>query len=89
MKFEGPKLWCVKLRKMNIFDTFFFTSSVEAPKLQRPPETFVPSMEKEQPKSKAILTSMTFRARGGILWDMERIIQYELLERNLTVTAER
>jgi hypothetical protein len=52
---------------MNISDTFVFTSYVEAPKLQRPPETFVPSMEKtlllkEQPKnglgasSKAILT---------------------------------
>jgi hypothetical protein len=55
-------------RKMNISDTFFFTSSIEAPRLHRPPETFVPSMEKktlllkEQPKnglhasSKAILT---------------------------------
>jgi hypothetical protein len=31
---------------MNISDAFFFTSSVEAPKLQRPPETFVPSTEK-------------------------------------------
>jgi hypothetical protein len=52
---------------MNISDTFFFTSSIEAPKLQRPPETFVTSTEKilllkEQPKngsrasSKAILT---------------------------------
>jgi hypothetical protein len=30
---------------MNIFNTFF-TSSIEAPKLQRPPETFVLSMEK-------------------------------------------
>jgi hypothetical protein len=39
---------------MNISDTFF-TSSVEAPKLQRPHETFLPSTEKtlllkEQPK---------------------------------------
>jgi hypothetical protein len=61
---------------MNISDTFFFTSSIEALKLQRPPETFVPSAEKtlllkEQPKngfrasSKAILTSVTLRARGG------------------------
>jgi hypothetical protein len=52
---------------MNISDTFFFTSSIEDPKLQRPPETFVPSAEKnlllkEQPKhglsasSKAIVT---------------------------------
>jgi hypothetical protein len=52
---------------MNISDTFFFTSSVGAPELQRPPETFVPSTEKillpkEQPKNglhasrKAILT---------------------------------
>jgi hypothetical protein len=52
---------------MNISDTFFFTSSVEASKQQRPPETFVPSTEKtllleEEPKngfhasSKAILT---------------------------------
>jgi hypothetical protein len=31
------------LRKMNISDTFFFTSSIEAPKLQRPPEIFMPS----------------------------------------------
>jgi hypothetical protein len=31
---------------MNISDTFFFTSSIEAPKLQRLPETFVPSTEK-------------------------------------------
>jgi hypothetical protein len=61
---------------MNISDTFFFTSSINAPKLQRPPETFVPSTEKtlllkEQAKnslrasSKAILTSATLRARGG------------------------
>jgi hypothetical protein len=66
-KFSGPKLWNIKLRKMNISDTFFFTSSIEAPKLQRPPETFVLSKKKilllkEQPKnglrasSKAILT---------------------------------
>jgi hypothetical protein len=52
---------------MKISDTFFFTSSVEAPKLQKSPETFVPSTEKnlllkEQLKnglrasSKAILT---------------------------------
>jgi hypothetical protein len=52
---------------MNISDTFFFKSSTEAPKLQRPPKTFVPSTEKtlllkEQPEnglrtsSKAILT---------------------------------
>jgi transposase len=85
---------------MNITDTFFFTSSTEAQKLQRPPETFVPSTEKtlllkEQPKnglrasSKAILTWVTLRARGGIWWDMEGIIHYELLERNLIVTAER
>jgi hypothetical protein len=56
-----------QVEKIDISDTFFFTSSVEAPKLQRPPETFVPSTEKtlmlkEQPKngfrasSKAILT---------------------------------
>jgi hypothetical protein len=66
-KLSGPKLWSVKMRKMNISDTFFFTSSIEAPKLQRSHETFVPSKEKtlllkEQPKnglrtsSKAILT---------------------------------
>jgi hypothetical protein len=30
-----PKLWSVRLRKMNISGTFFFTSSIEAPKLQR------------------------------------------------------
>jgi hypothetical protein len=41
---------------MNISDTFFFKSSIEASKLQRLPETFVPSMEKtlflkEQPKN--------------------------------------
>jgi hypothetical protein len=65
-----------QLRKMNISDTFFFMSSIEAPKLQRPPETFMPSTEKpllrkEQPKnslrasSKAILTRVTLRARGG------------------------
>jgi hypothetical protein len=29
------------LRKINISNTFFFTSSIEAPKLQGPPETFV------------------------------------------------
>jgi hypothetical protein len=55
-----------QVKKINVSDTFFFTSSIEAPKLQRPPETFVPSTEKtlllkEQPKnglrasSKAIL----------------------------------
>jgi hypothetical protein len=52
---------------MNIPDTFFFTSSVEAPKVQRARDTFVPFTEKnlllkEQPKNglhasgKAILT---------------------------------
>jgi hypothetical protein len=46
MKFSGPKLWSVKFRKMNISDTFVFTSSIEAPKVQRPPKTFVPSTEK-------------------------------------------
>jgi hypothetical protein len=60
---------------MNISDPFFFTSSIEAPKLQRPPETFVPSTKtlllKEQPKNglrasnKVILTWVTLRARGG------------------------
>jgi hypothetical protein len=85
------------LRKINISDTFFLTSSIDAPKLQRPPEIFVPSTEKtlllnEKPKNglhasrKAILTLVTLRARGGIWWDMEGIVHYELLERNLTVT---
>jgi hypothetical protein len=85
---------------MNISGTFFFTSSFEAPQLQRPPETFVPSTDKtlllkEQPRnglrasSKAIFTRATLRARGSTWWDMERIVHYELLERNLTVTAER
>jgi hypothetical protein len=32
---------------------------------------------------------VTLRARGGIWWDIEGIVHYELLERNLTVTAER
>jgi hypothetical protein len=84
---------------MNITDTFF-TSSIEAPRLQRPPETFVPSMDKTLllkgrsknglcVSSKEILTRVTLRTRGGIWWDMEGIIHYELLERNLTVTAER
>jgi hypothetical protein len=56
-----------QVENMNISNTFFFTSSTEAPKLQRSPETFVPSTEKtlllnEEPKnglrasSKAILT---------------------------------
>jgi hypothetical protein len=69
---------------MKISDTFFFPSLIEAPKLQRPPETFVPHTEKtpllkEQPKnglgasSKAILTRVTHRARGGIWWGMEEI----------------
>jgi hypothetical protein len=69
-------LWIVRLRKINISDTFSFTSSIEAPKLQRPPQTFLPSTEKiqllkEGPKnclrssSKAILTRVTLRARGG------------------------
>jgi hypothetical protein len=61
---------------MNISDTFSFTSSIEAPKLQRQPETSVPCTEKalllnEQPKNglrasgKAILTQVTLRALGG------------------------
>jgi hypothetical protein len=86
MKFSGPKLWSVKLRKMNISDTFF-TRSVEAPKLQRPPETIVPSMEKtiaERTAQKWFVhfkqgnfhMSVTLRlgrpccASGGIWWDM-------------------
>jgi hypothetical protein len=75
-EFSGPKLWSVKLRKINISDTFFFTSSIEAPKLQRPSETFLPStgktlLLKEQPKnclrasSKANLTLVTLRAQGS------------------------
>jgi histone-lysine N-methyltransferase SETMAR len=50
---------------------------------------------KEQPKnrlrasSKTILSRVTLHALGGIWWDMEGIGHYELLERNLTVTAER
>jgi histone-lysine N-methyltransferase SETMAR len=39
--------------------------------------------------SKTILTRVTLRARGSFWWDMEGIIHYELLERNLTATAER
>jgi hypothetical protein len=46
MKFSAPKLRSVKLRKMNISDTIFFKSSIEAPKLQKPPKTFVPSTKK-------------------------------------------
>jgi hypothetical protein len=88
------------LRKINISDAFFFfMSSIKDPKLQTPAETFVPSTEKtlllkEHPKNglhasrKAILTRVTLHARGGIWWDMEGIVYYELLERNLTVTAE-
>jgi hypothetical protein len=34
-----------QVEKMNISDTSFFTSSAEAPKLQRPPGTFVPFTE--------------------------------------------
>jgi hypothetical protein len=45
-KFSGPILWSVKLRKRNISDTFFFTSSIEAPKLQGPPEALMLSNEK-------------------------------------------
>jgi hypothetical protein len=97
-KFSGPKLWSVKLREMNVSDTVFFTSSIEAPKLQRPSKTFVTSKEKnlllkEQPKrglrpsSMELLTRVTLCARDGIWWDMEGIVHYELLERNLTVTA--
>jgi hypothetical protein len=36
--FSAPKLWRVKLKKINISDTFLFASSIEAPKLQRPAE---------------------------------------------------
>jgi hypothetical protein len=75
---------------MSISDTFFFTSSVEAPKLQSPPETFVPSTEKtlllkEQPKNglrasgKAVLTRLTLRARGGVsggIWRGLSIMNY-------------
>jgi hypothetical protein len=52
------------------------------------PSTDKTLLLKEQPKnglrisSKAILTC-------GIWWPMEGIVHYELLERNLTVTAER
>jgi hypothetical protein len=82
---------------VNISD-IFFTSSVEAPKLQRPPETFVPYTEKtitERTAQKWFVRfkqgnfDMTLRAWGGIWWDMKRMVHYELPERNLTVTAER
>jgi hypothetical protein len=80
-KFSGPNPWSVKLRKMNISDTFFFTSSVEAQKLHRPPKIFVPFTEKtlllkEQRKSglratsKAMLTSVALRVRGGHVVDL-------------------
>jgi hypothetical protein len=82
-----------QVEKMNISDAFFFTSLFEAPKLQRPPETFVPFTEqtlllKEQPKnglrtsSKAILTWVTFRARGG------HIVGYGVDSPLLTVLEE-
>jgi hypothetical protein len=53
-EFSGPKLWSLKLRKMNISDNFFFTSSIEAQQLLH--ETFMSSTEKtllltEQPKN--------------------------------------
>jgi hypothetical protein len=45
-----------QVEKNEHFETFFFMSSIEAPKLHKPPETFVPSAEKtvllkEQPKN--------------------------------------
>jgi hypothetical protein len=54
---EEDTLLCnVKLRKMNISDTFFFTSLIEAPKPQKSPEIFVRFTEntlllKDQPKN--------------------------------------
>jgi hypothetical protein len=65
------------LRKINISDTFYFTSSIEAPKLQRSPKTFVLSKEKglllkEQPENALRASSeaiLTFRTQGGIWWD--------------------
>jgi hypothetical protein len=62
---------------MNISDTFF-TGSIQAPKQQRPPETFVLSMEKnlllkEQPKNGLRVST---KAILCIWWDMEGIIHY-------------
>jgi hypothetical protein len=57
-------------------------------------EKTLPVLLKEQPKnelctsSKAILKCVTLRVGGGIWWDMEGIVHYELLLRNLTITAE-
>jgi hypothetical protein len=93
----------VTLRKINIPDTFFLTSSVEAPKLQRPPELFVASTEKTVAEITARKLFTRFKednfCMSGtppsgrpffcIWWDVKGIIHYELLERNLTVTAER
>jgi hypothetical protein len=83
---------------MNISDTFFFMSSIEAPKLQRLPETFVPSTKKtlllkEQAKyglfkqgnfdmSDTPCLERPCCASGGIRRGLS-------IERNLTVTAER
>jgi hypothetical protein len=54
---------------MNIYITVFITSSIEAPKLQRPPETFVPSVEKalllkEWPKN----GYSTLLSHAAIIW---------------------
>jgi hypothetical protein len=85
------------------YDTFCFMSSIEAPKLQRAPETFVSSMEKtpllrEQSKMVCALQARQFwhewhSAAGAVMmciwWDMEGTVHYELLKRNLIVTDER
>jgi hypothetical protein len=81
---------------MNISDSFF-TSSVDAIKLQRLPKTFVPSTEKTIGERTAEKWFAHFErsnfdmsdALRCIWWDMQGIVHYELLERNLTITAER
>jgi hypothetical protein len=66
-KFSRRKLWSAKLRKTNISHTFFFTSSIEAPKLQRPPKTFVPSTEKTTDKRTAQKWFARFKQGGHIM----------------------
>jgi hypothetical protein len=99
MKFSGPKLWSVKLGITNISDAFFFMSSIKAPKLQRPPETSVPSTEKTLLLKEQSKNGLHFKQGNFYMSDTPRsgrhlvgyggIVHYELLERNLTVTAER
>jgi hypothetical protein len=100
MKFSGPKLWSAQLRKMNISYTFFLYEFNRGSKAAEATQNIFAAYGEDSITEKTAQKwfarfkhgkpDLHSRKKILCIWcDMEGIIHYQLLERNLTVTAER